>query len=599
VALPGGLPLVDVVVRVPMQAGGESFDLTARFITAAGDTVFTGTAAAITPTSSGAPASRLVPLRYVGIGAGAAGVRITVRDTATSPGEAVLLSAVVVDSGGSAIPGAPVGWLSLDTAWVQVTAEADHRGVAVGQAQRGEARLVAMLVTGQRDTSLVRNQPLPASMHIVAGNEQTATVGSAVAVPPRVRLLDAASLPVPGVAVTFSVSAGGGAVSGSSQVTDTLGQAAAAGWTLGTVAGSNELAVTAGTLSTRFVATGEAGSIARLRFTVQPSDVEVDSVIRPPVQVSAFDAHGNLATGFSGLVQLTFHMNPVDATLGGTWARNAVAGVASFDDLHVDKVGGGYVLLAMAAVAEDLHVDVAVPFSAPPMVGISTVSVPRGDNCDGATGRTCESLIGNVITDAMRFTYGTDFAILNSGTIRSNLTCPATYDPNDFCPPFSTPPWLIVPQQVTAVLPFGNTVATMAVNGAELKSMLENGVSRIDTNWSEGRFPQVSGLCFTYDIHQPVGARVLGAVRQAYNGSCTDWSIDLSAATAYTLAMNDFMAQGGDGYPYMWNRATQRGVMDEVVAKWIASSSPIRPSIQGRITCTSSGETRCPAPPEP
>ena len=54
------------------------------------------------------------------------------------------------------------------------------------------------------------------------------------------------------------------------------------------------------------------------------------------------------------------------------------------------------------------------------------------------------------------------------------------------------------------MLPFGNIVVTLSVNGAELKTMLENGVSRMPA--VDGRFPQVSGLCFTYDIARPPGA---------------------------------------------------------------------------------------------
>ena len=57
-----------------------------------------------------------------------------------------------------------------------------------------------------------------------------------------------------------------------------------------------------------------------------------------------------------------------------------------------------------------------------------------------------------------------------------------------------------------AVLPFGNVVFTVNINGAELKTMLENGVSPMPA--ANGRFPQVSGLCFTYDISAPAGSRV-------------------------------------------------------------------------------------------
>ena len=42
------------------------------------------------------------------------------------------------------------------------------------------------------------------------------------------------------------------------------------------------------------------------------------------------------------------------------------------------------------------------------------------------TAGLCESLVGNVVTDAMRTTYGADFAITNSGGLRADLTCPTT-----------------------------------------------------------------------------------------------------------------------------------------------------------------------------
>ena len=56
------------------------------------------------------------------------------------------------------------------------------------------------------------------------------------------------------------------------------------------------------------------------------------------------------------------------------------------------------------------------------------------------------------------------------------------------------------------MLPFGNVVFTVSINGAELKTFLENGVSLMPS--AQGRFPQVSGLCFTYDISAPAGSRV-------------------------------------------------------------------------------------------
>ena len=223
------------------------------------------------------------------------------------------------------------------------------------------------------------------------------------------------------------------------------------------------------------------------------------------------------------------------------------------------------------------------------VIGNSTVEVLRSDTCGRADGRLCESKVGNLVTDAMRTTYtsiGVEFAITNSGGLRDRLTCPPAGGGTGFCPVFTPPPYPITRGQVLAVLPFGNVVTTLQVNGAELKTMLENGVSQMPA--ANGRFPQVSGLCFTYEITAPAGSRVTGAVRQAADGSCTGAAIDLTAASTYKIAENDFMSSGGDFYPNFFSRATTQGIMDQVVADYITANTPISPAIQGRITCTDS-----------
>jgi 2',3'-cyclic-nucleotide 2'-phosphodiesterase (5'-nucleotidase family) len=245
---------------------------------------------------------------------------------------------------------------------------------------------------------------------------------------------------------------------------------------------------------------------------------------------------------------------------------------------------------AIQTMIDDLNAQLAPILST--VIGESTVFIPRGDACGNTVGRTCESLVGNVTTDSMRTTYGTDFAITNSGGLRADLTCPTTDNPSDFCPAYTPPPYPISRGQVLTVLPFGNVVATLTVDGAELKTFLENGVSQMPA--ANGRFPEVSGLCLTYDIALAAGARVTGAVRQAADGTCTGDAIDLTSASTYTLAINDFMASGGDGYPNVFSRVTTREIMDEVLADYVAANTPISPAIQGRIVCTTSGATACP-----
>ncbi|MEK7422470.1 MAG: 5'-nucleotidase C-terminal domain-containing protein [Actinomycetota bacterium] len=225
-------------------------------------------------------------------------------------------------------------------------------------------------------------------------------------------------------------------------------------------------------------------------------------------------------------------------------------------------------------------------------VGSATRVIPRTDACGNSAGRTCESLVGNVVADAMRTRNGTDFAITNAGGLRASLTCPTVDAAGDFCPAYTPPPFVITAGQVLTVLPFGNESVTLTIDGAELKTYLENGVSAMPA--VNGRYAQVSGLCFTYDISAAPGSRVVGAVRQAADGSCTGAAIDLTAASSYTLATNDFMAAGGDGYPVVTSRTTTRAVMDQDLAGYVTANSPISPAIQGRSACVTTGATACP-----
>src|SRR5207237_1775522 len=80
------------------------------------------------------------------------------------------------------------------------------------------------------------------SIAAAAGNNQTATVGTAVATPPAVIVRDQFNNPVAGVSVTFAPAAGSGSVSPATPIlTNASGVAALTSWTLGTRAGSNAL----------------------------------------------------------------------------------------------------------------------------------------------------------------------------------------------------------------------------------------------------------------------------------------------------------------------------------------------------------------------
>ncbi len=227
--------------------------------------------------------------------------------------------------------------------------------------------------------------------------------------------------------------------------------------------------------------------------------------------------------------------------------------------------------------------------------GTASAEILRADACGGETGRLCPSAIGELITDALRATYGTQIALMNSGGIRADLTCPLDDLATDTCPPVEPGgPIPITFGQVLGVLPFGNLAVTLTVTGTELRAILENAVSQAPA--PDGRFPQVSGICLTYDIAAEPGSRIVSVVADDDAGTCSGPELDLSDAVEHTLATNDYVAAGGDGFPVLSDRDVTRDPLEDVVAAWISGQGTIVPSTEARIRCTSSGDAVCPAP---
>ncbi len=88
------------------------------------------------------------------------------------------------------------------------------------------------------------------------------------------------------------------------------------------------------------------GTPAQLAFTTQPSTVPAGQPMTPPVQVAVLDSESNVVTRFTGQVTLGLAANPGGATLTGTLAAAALAGVATFPNLAISNQGTGYTLAA-------------------------------------------------------------------------------------------------------------------------------------------------------------------------------------------------------------------------------------------------------------
>ncbi len=134
--------------------------------------------------------------------------------------------------------------------------------------------------------------------------------------------------------------------------------------------------------------------------------------------------------------------------------------------------------------------------------------------------RAGETNLGNLIADAMLYETGADIALTNGGGIRASIQV------GD-----------ITKGDVITVLPFSNYIVTKDVKGSDIKAAIENGVDSYPG--TKGAFPHVAGISYTIDANLPAGARVTALTMDG---------ITLDMNKTYTLATNNFMAAGGDGY---------------------------------------------------
>lgn len=179
--------------------------------------------------------------------------------------------------------------------------------------------------------------------------------------------------------------------------------------------------------------------------------------------------------------------------------------------------------------------------------------------------RSEETNLGDFIADAFRKATGADVALINGGSIRADNVI----DAGD-----------LTKRDVLSILPFPNPVVKLSVTGATLRAALENGVSRSREDKQPGRFPQVSGLRFTFDVNRPAGSRLTEVMIN---------NQPLDDKKSYTLATSSFLAvEGGDGYQMLQNqrfliKPEEGERAPEVLRKAIASVKSIAPRTDGRI----------------
>ncbi|MCH8110641.1 MAG: 5'-nucleotidase C-terminal domain-containing protein [Proteobacteria bacterium] len=178
--------------------------------------------------------------------------------------------------------------------------------------------------------------------------------------------------------------------------------------------------------------------------------------------------------------------------------------------------------------------------------------------------RTRETSMGNLIADAIRAGVGADVSLSNGGGIRGDRI----YDAGT----------KLTRKDILTELPFGNVTLLIELTGADLLAALENGVSRVED--TSGRFPQVSGMSYAFDPKLAAGARISDVKVGGAN---------LDLARVYTVATNDFIHAGGDGYASLARGkviidASAATLMATMVMDYIEKLGAVSPEVEGRIT---------------
>ncbi len=292
------------------------------------------------------------------------------------------------------------------------------------------------------------------------------------------------------ITVAIANNPAGGTLSGTMTVSASQGIATFMDLRIDQVGSGYTLAATAPGLtpdtSASFDVTAAPSTL--LAFVTQPSNATAGVAIAPAIQVVARDSLGNTVTTFTGTVTLAIGTNPGGGTLSGTVTRAATAGVATFDDLSIDKSGVAYVLSATAAplagassapftiaagaVSASQSTVAAAPGSISASSGgtKSTITVTAqdafGNRIAGASVGLTSTGTGNTLTQPTGSTDGNGTATGSlSATLAESKTVSATIG------------GVVVTQQATvmvtpaaaAVLAFTsqptNTAATAAING--------------------------------------------------------------------------------------------------------------------------------------
>jgi 2',3'-cyclic-nucleotide 2'-phosphodiesterase / 3'-nucleotidase len=245
----------------------------------------------------------------------------------------------------------------------------------------------------------------------------------------------------------------------------------------------------------------------------------------------------------------------IDLTVDGP-SQEITAKTATIVDTYADAGPGLTPDAAMTSLVAAAEAMVAPIVNA--AVTTSTTVIDRNQVAG-------ESPLGDLVAEAHRSAMAADFGVTNPGGLRADL-------PGSCATPGACP---VTWNDCFTAQPFNNTVMKVTITGAQLKAALEQ-------QWTVGgapKFLQIAGFSYTWSAGAAAGSKV--SLLAKGDGTPID------PAASYTLALNNFLQGGGDGFT-TFTSTTSPVVgpfdIDALVNYLKPLATPVAPPAGGRIT---------------
>ncbi len=183
--------------------------------------------------------------------------------------------------------------------------------------------------------------------------------------------------------------------------------------------------------------------------------------------------------------------------------------------------------------------------------------------------RSEETNLGDLTADANLFyAKGIDPSVVvslkNGGGIRSQIgsvdVVSGAKEPPLANPSANKPEGGLSTLDIENSLRFNNSLSLLTVSASKLKELLEHSIALYP---NQGRFPQVSGLAFSFDLTKPAGSRIVNLAVQDSQGNDLDVVVRAGALVGdatrtFRMVTLNFLASGGDSYPFAKDASEQR-----------------------------------------